>query len=111
MRTICLSLIVVLAACKSDPLAKDKNVAGWANASSAFGAFSGVYDPIGFATGDFTFNDAACPATTDNGTTATITGGCTDSDGTRWEGTATVVRGAGGMLSVTFDGYGDDGFV
>lgn len=111
MRTICLSLIVVLAACKADPLAKDKNVAGWANAASAFGVFSGVYDPIAFATGDSTFTDTACPATADDGTTAVITGGCRDSDGVQWEGTATVVRGAAGTLTVTLDGYGNDAFV
>jgi MYXO-CTERM domain-containing protein len=108
MRTLCLSLIVVLAACKADPLAKDKNVAGWANASSALGVMAGVYDPIGFATGDSTFADAACPATSDDGTTAVITGGCRDSDGVEWTGSATVVRGAAGMLTVTFTGYGND---
>jgi len=108
MRTICLSLIVVLTACKSDPLAKAKNIPGWANASSALGVMSGVYDPIGLAMGDSTFSDAACPATSDDGTTVRITGGCTDSDGVQWSGSATAVRGAAGLLTVTFTDYGSD---
>lgn len=108
MRIIWLSILATLAACKADPLEKDKNVAGWANASSALGVFSAVYEPIGFADGDVTFADAGCPTTSDDGTTAVITGDCTDTAGVTWTGSASLVRGAAGALTVTFTDYGND---
>jgi hypothetical protein len=111
IRIICICVVVVAAGCHADPLAKDKNVAGWANAASALGVFQVGYDPIGFATGDTTFADPGCPATTDDGTTVTIAGNCTDTGGVQWYGSATVVRGAGGALSLSLDGYGTDEFV
>jgi hypothetical protein len=51
--------------------------------------------------------DPACPATTNDGTTATITGGCIDLEGVERFGSATIVRGAAGTRTATFDGYGE----
>jgi MYXO-CTERM domain-containing protein len=67
------------------------------------------YEPLGFADGAHQFADPACPITSDDGTTATIRGGCTDSKGTTWAGTATVVRD-GNARHITFDSYGNDAF-
>jgi uncharacterized protein (TIGR03382 family) len=103
--------LVVLVGCGGgDPLSEDEHVAGWANASSALGVFSVGYEPIGFADGKAPFEDPACPVTTDDGTTVTIQGGCMSNKGVTWAGTATLVRD-GGARHVTFDHYGNDGFV
>jgi uncharacterized protein (TIGR03382 family) len=109
MRTAC--LIVVLAGCHADPLSPDENIAGWANTASALGVFTTGYEPLAFAVGDAQFADPSCPATADDGTTVTITGGCVDTGGVAWSGSATVVRGAGGALTLTLDAYGNDAFL
>jgi MYXO-CTERM domain-containing protein len=90
-----------------DPLTEDEHVAGWANSASALGVFSIGYEPLGFADGQHQFQDAACPVTADDGTTVTIRGGCADSKGVTWAGTATLVRD-GSVRRITFDGYGND---
>jgi hypothetical protein len=104
-------IVLVLAGCAKDPLSKAENIAGWANATSALGVFTTGYEPLAFATGQQPFADPACPATTDDGTTVVITGGCVDAGGVEWFGSATVVRGAAGALSLTLDGYGNDAFL
>jgi hypothetical protein len=102
-----LSLLAVAfatSACRSVSLEDPEHVAVWANAASAVGVYVHAYEPIGFADGEVMFADAACPATSDNGETVTITGGCTDKDGTQWVGKATIVR-SGEDRTLTFDGY------
>ena len=106
-----LYLVSLVVGCTNgDPLSEDKHVAGWANASSALGVFSLGYEPLGFADGVQHFDDPACPVTSDDGTTVTIHGGCTDSKGTKWAGTAKLVRD-GSARHITFDGYGNDAFL
>jgi hypothetical protein len=103
---------VLLAACggDQDPLESPEMIAGWANAASALGVFSLGHEPLSFADGQSSFPDPACPATSDDGTTVTITGNdCVDSDGTIWLGSATVVRTGAGDRSLAVDGYGKTG--
>lgn len=109
LKHVSLVCIVPLIGClgHSDPLSEDEHVAGWANSSSPLGVFAVGYDPIGFADGKHHFDDPACPVTSDDGTTVAIHGGCTDTMGVTWAGTATLVRD-GSARHVTFDGYGND---
>jgi MYXO-CTERM domain-containing protein len=108
LRNLLLLCPVSLVGCTGgDPLSRDKDVAGWANASSALGVFAIGYEPLGFADGAYQFEDPACPVTSDDGTTVTIRGDCTDNKGTTWSGTATLVRD-GTARGITFDGYGND---
>ena len=82
-------------ACGSDgasPMDDEDNVRTWANLGSAVGVYVHAHGPIAFADGEGPFTDPACPVTSDDGTTVTIEGGCTDSEGRAWEGTATIVR-------------------
>lgn len=91
--------------CGGDPLERNKDIAGWANASSAFGVFVIGYEPLGFADGQVVFEDAACPATSDDGTTATITGNCVDSKNVEWKGSASVVRAPSGARNITLTDF------
>jgi MYXO-CTERM domain-containing protein len=105
-----LGIIAFVAACGGgDPLDKADNVAGWANATSAIGAFEWVREPVAFADGKFDYGDPACPVTATAGTTTTVTGGCTDTDGHQWGGTATVEHGSP-TRTVTLDAFGNDAF-
>lgn len=105
-----LALIVAVAGCGGgDPLDRKQDIAGWANAASAMGAYEWVREPVAFADGAFSYADAACPAAATAGTTTTVTGGCTDSAGHAWTGTATVEH-AGTTRTVTLTDYGNDAF-
>jgi len=112
LRNLSYLSLVSLVACtgSSDPLAEDKQVGGWANASSAVGVFSIGYEPLAYTDGKHQFEDPACPVTNDDGTTVTIRGGCTDIKGTMWSGTATVVRD-GTARRITLESYGNDAFL
>ncbi len=90
----------------TNDLGNVEHVRTWANTASALAVYQTAFEPIAFVDGETTFPDAACPTVTDDGTTATITGGCSETDGTMWYGSATVVRTTNGGRSVTFDGYG-----
>ena len=105
-----LCLVSLVGCTKRGPAVEDKHVAGWANSSSALGVFAIGYEPLGFADGAHHFEDPACPVTSDDGTTVTIHGACTDNKGTMWAGTATVVRD-GTARHITLDGYGNDALV
>ncbi len=102
---------LLLVGCKAsgDPLERPEDIAGWANNASALGVYSLAHEPLGFANDAYSFADPDCPATTDDGTTVVIIGGCTDSDGRAWDGEVEVVRRDGGW-SLSFDGFGDDRF-
>lgn len=79
----------------------------WATSSSAPAVYWQIYEPVAVAQGEQTFDDAACPTTSDDGTVFTIRGECTTTEGQRRFGTATVTRGASeGDLAITLDGYG-----
>jgi hypothetical protein len=112
LHKILLVYVGVLCGCidRADPLSEDEHVAGWANSASALGVFAVGYEPIGFSDGKHSFQDPACPITSDDGGTVTIRGGCTDSKGVTWAGTATLVRD-GSARRVTFDRYGNDALV
>jgi hypothetical protein len=105
-----LGLIAIVAACGGgDPLADEKDIAGWANSSSAMGAYEWVREPVAFADGEFTYEDAQCPTASDTGTTATVTGNCTDAKGRAWTGTASVDHGSS-TRTVTLTDFGNDAF-
>ncbi|MBX7191622.1 MAG: hypothetical protein K1X94_06175 [Sandaracinaceae bacterium] len=78
----------------------------WATSSSAVGVYWEIYEPAAFAHGEHTFEDPACPLTSDDGTVVTIRGECTTRGGERRFGTATITRGAGQALEISLDGYG-----
>jgi hypothetical protein len=78
----------------------------WATSASAVGVYWEIYEPAAFAHGERTFDDPACPVTSDDGTVVTIRGECTTTGGERRYGAATITRGAGQALEITLDGYG-----
>jgi hypothetical protein len=93
------------------PFSLKSDVKVWANSASAVGVYVHAYEAIGVADGALTFGDPACPTTSDDGTTLTITGGCTDSSDREWTGEATVVRD-GGERTLTLDAFdGNEGTV
>jgi hypothetical protein len=99
-----LALVLLLTGCQR---LDTEDVAVWANAGSALGVYTHLHTPVAFAVGEPAFVDPACPVTTDDGTTVTITGGCTNSEGKRFEGGITITRGDGPRdLDLSFDGYG-----
>ena len=107
----CTLALGLLAACGGgDPLEDDNAIAGWANASSAMGAYDVAREPVAFADGKHQYEDPACPITSNDGMTATVSGGCTDSKDRVWTGKVTVVRGGGGARMVTFEEFGNDAF-
>lgn len=83
-----------------------EDISAWANSASALAVYIPAYEPIGIADGHVTPADPACPHVSDEGSTVVIEGGCTNRDGHRWEGTATVSRLASGAFDVMLDGYG-----
>lgn len=82
------------------------HVRTWANSASAVGVYTHIYEPIALADGERDFDDAACPMVSDDGITMTITGGCFDSAGDEWVGSATIVRSAESDRTLTANGYG-----
>ncbi len=99
---------LTLGACANSDLEDAEQVKTWVTTGSAVSVWSNTHDVIAFADGEGPFADPACPATSDDGTTVTIAGGCTDTDGEPWVGTATVVRGAGeDQLDATLDDFGN----
>jgi hypothetical protein len=93
----------------SDSLDNADNVRTWAITASAVAVYSHAHTPVSFADGRRSFNDTTCPTTTDDGTTVTIAGDCTDSSGTQWLGSATVARTATGDSTLTVDEFGSFG--
>jgi hypothetical protein len=109
MRALMIAVVMVVACGgDDDPLSDSNHIAGWASASSALGVYAIGYEPIAASDGQNVFQDPACPARTDDGTTLVITGGCTDSGNTRWAGTVTVTRTTATNRSATFDKFGND---
>lgn len=109
-RSIATAVVLALGCGRGgDPLEEAEHIAGWANASSAFGVYSLAHEPLGVANQAFSFDDPACPTVSDDGTTVVVTGGCEDSDGRAWAGEVTVLRRDDGW-DLDFDGFGDDRF-
>jgi hypothetical protein len=96
-----------LAGCGENDLSDPEQVRIWANAASALGVYSNLHEVVAVSDGEHSFGDAACPSVEDDGTTMTITGGCTDSEGVERLGTATLVR-TGDDRAFEFEGYGND---
>jgi len=96
------------AAAKNDDssLANPDNIRTWANTVSAIALYANAYQPIAVADGAKTFDDPACPATDDDGTTLAIEGGCTDAMGATWVGKASVKRHANGDRDLTLENFG-----
>jgi len=111
---LCLALPWLGACAKDDfkasaPFANVEDVKTWATSASAVGVYSHADRPIAVADGQDMYEDATCPAITDDGTTLTITGDCVDDMGHDWKGEVTVVRD-GDDRSLTFKKFeGDDG--
>jgi MYXO-CTERM domain-containing protein len=103
--------LIALAACGGggDPLEDAADIPTWANASSALGAFETVREPVAVFHGHLAYPDPACPTTLADVVSSTITGGCTDSEGRAWTGTA-IVTLDGPTLTVELDGFGHDAF-
>ncbi len=109
-RTFATALVALTASACNGSAFDDPDHAGtWANAASAVGVFAECYVPLAFADGRAPFSDPSCPVTHDDGTTVTIEGGCTASDGFDYHGTVTVVRSGPDARTVTFDDYGTSG--
>ncbi len=115
---VCTTLGLFATACGSEeeftpppPFEETDDVRAWANSSSAVGVYSNFYEAIAVADGAQTYADPECPVIEDDGTTWTATGGCSDSTGKEWKGSAEIVRD-GDDKTLTLDGYqGDDGTV
>jgi hypothetical protein len=90
-----------------DPLDRTEDVQDWARRASALGIFTHGANPLEAVAGLGDFVDPACPVTSDDGTTYTVEGGCTDVAGQEWVGWAQVVRGDGGDLAASYEGFGD----
>jgi hypothetical protein len=101
-------LLLSLAACRDgDPSIEAEHAAVWANAGSALGVYTNLHVPVAFTLGEHEFADPTCPVTGDNGVTATITGGCTDSEGKRFEGSMRITRVDGPRdLDLSYTDYG-----
>jgi len=94
-----------LFACSGTPTAElttAEGVKSWSGASAVavYNGALGPFDPSKAM-------DPSCPSVATSGTTKTYTGGCTDSAGVKWAGTATVVDPTGmRAASVTLKGFG-----
>ena len=89
------------------PFEKNEDIQVWATNASAVAVYTHAYEPIGVSDGALSYADPACPETSDDGTTFTIRGGCTDTSGKEWGGQATVVRDGEDRL-LTLDGFRND---
>jgi hypothetical protein len=117
--TLLLVVLALLPACGSDDepfketttssLADPDNVRAWANTASAYAVYGNVYKLFAVADGDQTFDDPGCPGVADDGTTLSVSGGCTDSGGITHVGSAEVTRSADGDRSLTLNDFGTDG--
>lgn len=90
----------------ADPRLDDPgSVHTWVVSASALAAYLNVYEPLAYIDGQLSFDDASCPAVTDDGSIMTITGGCRDS-GVSVTGSVTIERTSARDLQVSFDRYG-----
>jgi hypothetical protein len=94
-----LGLALFAVACGSDeefkaypPFERTEDAKTWLTTGSALSVYSNAYEVLGVADGELTYGDPACPVTTDDGTTLTVEGGCTDTNQREWTGRATVAR-------------------
>lgn len=107
------ALFAFVLGCSSDkefeaapPFRDDDDVGIWATTGSAVAVYSHGYEPIGVADGKLSYSDPECPATSDDGTTLVVRGGCTDTNERKWTGSLTVRR-EGDDRRLTFDGFDD----
>ena len=91
------------------PFANKTYVQIWATAASALGVYSNVHEFIAVADGRQKYEDPACPKVTDDGTTLTIKGDCTDESDGPWTGKAVVERDGDDRTITLTDFNGDDG--
>ena len=101
----CAAAGLVAGGCGSNELDDPDHVRAWVNTGSAVAVYGNAHGPIAFADGRAPYPDPACPMTSDDGTVAIVSGGCTDETGTTWEGTATVTRGSGGERVLSLDDF------
>ncbi len=88
-------LSAVLPGCGGDDqLDEPENVRIWMTTASALAVYANGSGELEIADGHASFSDANCPATTDDGTVVTITGGCTNTEGVTFSGSASVERSA-----------------
>ena len=74
------------------PFQELHDVRVWATTVSAVAVYSRGYQLIAVADGQETYADPTCPSVSDDGTTLTVQGDCTDRAGHDWKGSATVER-------------------
>lgn len=99
------SFVLAVGCGGADTLDDQDHVRAWVNSGSAVGVWLNGHEPLAFADGATSFRDPACPTTSDDGATVVIEGGCTDDEGRRYVGRATVTR-RGDDRDLDLDGYG-----
>ncbi len=111
-------LLLALGGCGSEseppPAAEDgtldepADIRYWANAGSAVAVYANVHQLFAIADGQSAFPDPACPSVEDDGTTLSVSGGCSESesDGTQWMGSASVERSGNGDLELVVEHFG-----
>lgn len=106
-----LAAVTIASGCRTtgdgDPLGDIDGARDWANRSSAVGVWSRIDDIV--AAGDMRdpFRDPECPVIAADGSTVTVTGGCTANDARMWFGSATIVHSGTDDRDVTIDGFGN----
>jgi hypothetical protein len=88
-----------------DQLDTPENVRIWMTTASAVAVYVNGSEELSIADGHASFSDPLCPVTSDDGAVLTITGGCTNTEGTTFSGSATVER-SDEDLTLTFSSYG-----
>jgi hypothetical protein len=86
------------------PFENEADVRTWAQSSSALSVFYHFQEPLAVADGHESYDDPACPLVSDDGTTLSITGDCTDVNDSLVSGRATVVRD-GSERTITLEGW------
>lgn len=100
-------LLLAVGCTQDGPLYDEDDVVTWANTGSALAVWTNIDTPVAFAVGHSSFEDPVCPTTSDDGTTVTITGGCTDTAGKNWAGEVVIERVDGpNDLDLLLDGFG-----
>lgn len=99
-------LSLLLGGCGGDDqLDEPENVRIWMTTASALAVYANGSEELRIADGHGAFADPDCPATSDDGTVFTITGGCTDVMGVTYTGSATVERTTD-SVKLTLTSYG-----
>jgi len=86
-----------------EPLTAEE-AASWAPSVSALAAYLTIYAPLALYDGQAPYSDPNCPVVARTNEMLTITGGCVDTTGQSWTGSAWMDVGA--ARTVSFDKFG-----